>query len=148
MSEEEKATRMRVYLPGRIPVTLWVDRKLNVTRVEGATITPSEASSDGRQLPQDDERLLSSDLGMRVERNEDGGMTLKSIDGKTREIMPFFSKVPCWFRGCEELRAKYEAEVEAKIDAATQEGRECRDCETGEVMRKYIRILRGTDLTR
>ena len=138
---------MRFYLPGRIPVDLWVDAALNIVKVDGALITPEKKSETTRKTPHEDPRIMSSDLGAVTKTREDGTVEIVSIDEKTKSIMPFFTDRPCWFSGCEELREKYRAEIEKVEKAAQDKKQPCRGCDKGEIMRKYITILRGLDLT-
>ena len=49
----------------------------------------------------------------------------------SKDIIPFFvDSSPCWFRGCEELREEYRAELE-KL------GTNCPGCQRGALMRKF-----------
>lgn len=53
------------------------------------------------------------------------------------EISPFFGKGPCFFTGCEELRASYRKELETLA-----KGGNCSDCDKGAVVRKYQERVR------
>jgi hypothetical protein len=58
-----------------------------------------------------------------------------NVPDATKRDIRFFSGAPCWFEGCEEIRADYESEL-AKLDEA-----KCKPCEKGALIRKYLKIL-------
>lgn len=59
------------------------------------------------------------------------------ITDEVKRNMRFFSDhTPCWFPGCDKLRESYKAEL-AKLES---EG-ECKGCEKGAVIRKYIQLV-------
>lgn len=65
-----------------------------------------------------------------------GGRVITSVSPEERKILGFFvDSTPCWFENCEELRAKYKAEIENL-------GSECPACQKGAVIRKYQDIIR------
>jgi hypothetical protein len=54
-----------------------------------------------------------------------------------KKNIKFFGHGPCWFEGCEQLRAEYQNELTAM--QARAEG--CRGCEKGVLMRKYLELV-------
>lgn len=59
--------------------------------------------------------------------------TLAGMSPEAYELMEFFHEAtPCWFKGCEALRAQYRAERDAQ---------DCSGC-TGATMRKYMGLAR------
>lgn len=63
-------------------------------------------------------------------------IVITSVPQLEQDIMAFFSlKKPCFFEGCEELRAKYKAEVDAIPPS-------CADCSKGRIISKYKDIVR------
>lgn len=58
---------------------------------------------------------------------------IKSVPPEEAELNKFYTlQIPCWFAGCEELRAEYK-------DALTKAGKggTCTDCEKGAIMRMF-----------
>jgi hypothetical protein len=76
--------------------------------------------------------------GVEFTRSEDGRTTiLTKIPPLEQKLLTFFTdSAPCWFDGCEELRAQYNAELEARG------GETCPGCKKGAIIRKYMMILR------
>jgi hypothetical protein len=72
-------------------------------------------------------------LGVTYKTGVDGRRTITGVDDRTRQALAFFTSEPCWFEGCEELRAKYQADLEAQ-----QTGDGCKTCK-GVLYRKYIK---------
>lgn len=58
-----------------------------------------------------------------------------SIPDSTKRDIKFFSDSPCWFEGCEELRTQYQDEL-TKLESAN-----CKSCEKGALIRKYLKLL-------
>lgn len=59
------------------------------------------------------------------------------ITDEVKHNMRFFSDhTPCWFPGCEKLRESYKAEL-AKMEA----NGDCKGCEKGALIRKYIQLV-------
>lgn len=56
-------------------------------------------------------------------------------------IIPFFGLGPCWFEGCEELRADYRKEKD-KLAKASKSG-QCSDCDLGALQAKYSLRVRN-----
>ncbi len=57
------------------------------------------------------------------------------IDDVTKRDIKFFGTGPCWFGGCDELRVEYQAELQ-KLEAAN-----CKSCERGALIRKYLKLI-------
>jgi hypothetical protein len=65
-----------------------------------------------------------------------GKKYITEISDRDREVLKFFSKYqPCFFKGCEELRAKYNTEIEKLAE------QNCPACQKGAVMRRYMKII-------
>ncbi len=58
------------------------------------------------------------------------------------KLMKFFSPTTeCWFEGCTEMREAYTKEIEALEAAAAAAGTECRECDRGAIVRRYLTRL-------
>lgn len=82
-------------------------------------------------LGEDGNPVLDSN-GNPVTRNR---IIIKSIPPEEAELNRFYTlQIPCWFNGCEELRAEYNDALKkaGKGDAST-----CTDCEKGAIMRMF-----------
>lgn len=65
-----------------------------------------------------------------------GTLVIRSVSAEERKILGFFTDTtPCWFPSCEELRAKYKAEIDALAPG-------CPGCQKGAVIRKYQDLVR------
>lgn len=69
-----------------------------------------------------------------ISRPPEGGTLFVPSEEDKRNIR-LFGNDPCWFPGCQELRDQYQQELEAR----EKEG-ECKKCEKGTLMRKYLRL--------
>lgn len=55
------------------------------------------------------------------------------------DVYRFFSpSSPCWFEGCEELRERFDAEVQ---EAQSRAGEACSGCLRGPIIRKYVPLV-------
>jgi hypothetical protein len=74
--------------------------------------------------------------GVTVTTAPDGTKRITAVSAEERKVLSFFvDSAPCWFEGCDELRAKYQDEV-AKLGAG------CPSCQKGAVIRKYQDLVR------
>ena len=71
-------------------------------------------------------------------------VTAVDVDAITRrDIRLFTDTTPCWFPECEELRRRYKEDL-ADMERQTLEleGRECKGCEKGVLIRKYMALAK------
>lgn len=59
----------------------------------------------------------------------------KVITDQERRDIRLFGTSPCWFEGCEELRAAYHAELDQ-----SQKRSGCSNCERGAINKKYLQL--------
>lgn len=60
---------------------------------------------------------------------------IKSVPPEEAELNRFYTlQIPCWFGGCEELRAEYKSALEKAGKGASGT---CTDCEKGAIMRMF-----------
>lgn len=143
---DKKLTRIRLFQrqeENLIPVDIYVDERFVIDRIQGPEVAGLE-NAPRRKTPDNDPRTAATDLGLDVER-KDGKIIIRSVDDRTQKIMPFFTKAPCWFEGCAELRKEYQRELQAAEAKAKAEDRECQGCERGAINEKYIKLLRGNE---
>lgn len=65
-----------------------------------------------------------------------GTITPAQVTDEVKRDIRLFTNSPCWFDGCEELRQQYEAEIAEMLKANPN----CKGCEKGAVMRKYLAL--------
>lgn len=59
-------------------------------------------------------------------------LIVRSVPESEAEVNRFFVlSVPCWFKGCEELREEYKK----ALDDASQDNKPCTNCKKGAIMR-------------
>lgn len=114
-------------------------KAVNVTLPDGAggrvTLT-MYVSGSNELLGVSDLSLLENWIAQQRSESQVRTIGRDDVTDETRRDIKFFSNSPCWFEGCEKIRAAYEAEV-AKLDAA-----KCKPCEKGALIRKYLQILK------
>lgn len=74
--------------------------------------------------------------GIKFHHGENGQLIIDSVAPQEQEAISFFGERPCWFPGCEELRALFKAEKEAAG------GSECSGCDEGAIIRKFLPVVR------
>lgn len=60
-----------------------------------------------------------------------------TVTKEDKRDIKFFTETPCWFNGCEELRAAYASELQ-QLEARPGG---CRGCVKGSLMRKYLKLV-------
>jgi hypothetical protein len=79
----------------------------------------------------------TKEMGIQMKKGENGENIVTGFNPIMLETFKFFEDAtPCFFDGCEELRAQYNAEVEAK-------GANCPACQKSEVRRKYMILVKN-----
>ena len=111
----------------RRAVTLTLDAsRLILSETLGSKPAPIATSDEGRE-----QHLLLR--GVAFHKDENGRTIIDSVPAREQEVISFFSLgKPCWFEGCEELRAEYQKEYEG-IGGAN-----CQACDHGALIRKYM----------
>lgn len=83
---------------------------------------------------------FQDEFGLRMQKTtETGGYQLdaSSVTPEMKKLLLFFiPNEPCWFAGCEDLRAQYKREFDAVG------GENCSSCASGELTRKYLLRLK------
>jgi len=102
-------------------------RQLWALEVDGQKTIVSETRVEKQ------ERSGLQDLGVTYSTDEQGRRTISNVDDRTKQALSFFTDAPCWFEGCEELRARYQEE---RAEQESETG--CRTC-VGSLYRKYMR---------
>jgi hypothetical protein len=116
--------------------------KLFLYRMQDGVKTPVEIGIDANKVivyereVEDAVRDASGHtLGVTTEMR-DGKKVITHVSNATATAMRFFStESPCWFEGCEELRAKYAQELESIGGDA------CPACKRGALTRKYLPMV-------
>lgn len=124
MSNDTRSLRFWSEADGkRVPVVLTVTPQLVILGVTigGAPVTVNDLAG-----------TVASD-----------GVKITAIPNKrVAKLMRFFStETPCWFDGCAELRDAFYREVSDLEEAAARAGAECRTCDRGEVIQRYVAKL-------
>jgi len=70
------------------------------------------------------------DRGIEFTRQPNGALIITKVPVREQTIMKFFTGAPCFFPGCEELRAAFKGE-EQKL------AQDCPACERGALINKY-----------
>lgn len=111
----------------RRSVTLTLSPDLLIINEElGSKPIPLGSSTDDRET-----NLIRR--GVAFHKDEQGRTVIDSIPAREQEIISFFSLTkPCWFEGCEELRAEYQKAYEA-IGGAN-----CQACDHGALIRRFM----------
>ena len=71
--------------------------------------------------------------GTRIVTTATGATHIESASDLDVMIARFYAGSPCWFDGCETLRAAWQEFVQAN----TEPGHACTDCEKGQLMRQF-----------
>jgi hypothetical protein len=124
MSSETRSLRFWSEADGkRVPVVLTVTPQLVILNV---TIGGEKAAV--------------SDLVGNVA--SDGARITAIPNPRVAKLMRFFSEeTPCWFEGCAEMRAEFYHDIDSLEKSAEAVGAECRNCDRGEVIKRYIARL-------
>lgn len=62
---------------------------------------------------------------------------IKNVSEQDKEIFKFFSSYqPCWFEGCEEMKKNYQADLD------TNGGESCPSCTRGQIIRRYVPLIK------
>lgn len=110
--------------------------------MEGVTEVAADAVTGKREaLRQHADGLLGFQqaFGLKTKKADTGGFMIDptSISPEMRQIVRFFvASDPCWFTGCESLRAEYNAELQ------TIGGEDCTSCQQGDLTRKYMLLIK------
>lgn len=110
----------RMHNGQRVRVTFELDEQMTILKETISSPTPITPPT----LDPQHEALRQR--GVIVEGN-----LITHIPDKEQQLFRFFGKeTPCWFDGCEELRAQYAAEIANLGDT-------CPTCMQGAIIRKY-----------
>lgn len=93
----------------------------------------------GEQFKQQENEynLWASEMGLKIKKGEQGEQIVESFDPVMLQTLKFFETAePCYFKGCEELRAEYANELEAK-------GTDCPACAKSALKRKYMILIKN-----
>ena len=117
-------------------ITLDADRLVISEKPEVENSTEAVEAVSPPSEVEDPRELEMRARGIVFHRSEDGGIVIDSIPAEEQQNYAFFSEgAPCFFTGCEELKANYEAD-KAKL------GNDCPSCEKGALIRKYLTLIR------
>ncbi len=85
----------------------------------------------GTQVDSDPKNVPTTTLGSNPSPSQ------VQLNEAAKKNIKFFGSAPCWFEGCDELRAQYQSELDALQNRTTG----CKPCEKGALMRKFLLLL-------
>ena len=109
-------------------------KAVKITIDEDRLIVGEEYSDPvgGQSTPKDARDAALAGSGIKFHTDDQGRTIIDSVPQKEQEVISFFVPgKPCWFPGCEALRAEYAAEL------AAIGGANCTNCQQGALIRKY-----------
>lgn len=130
---------------GQVVVIFTDSHKVIQSIQNGSALQPVIAAGEAKVKHQQEAIKITSPSqvpGVVLQRDAQGVMRPIVSDKAQRDMQLFVPSVEPWFEGCAELRAEYNAELavmEAKGD--------CKGCEKGELIKKYLHKLAKLDTT-
>lgn len=111
--------------------TLISDEQANKVKV--GIEPPKETDDEDLRSKKSAQLAMLRNRGFEMKMDTVGGIEITSAPQLEIEMARFYTSAPCFFEGCEELRAAFEKIKEGAMD----EQGECSDCTLGQLMNQF-----------